>query len=69
MPNSKKSPDVNVKTIRTASLLIQRHGMAALAFAEAQAGRLTTEGHSSSAAEWRAVAAAVRHVTSAKSPG
>ncbi len=69
MPNSKKSPDVNVKTIRTASLLIERHGMDALAFAEAQAERLATEGHIGSAAEWRAVAAAGRQVALTHTPG
>ena len=54
-----KPPDVNVRTMRTAKTLIERHGGGALAFAEAQAERLAKEGSAASAGEWRAVAAAI----------
>ncbi len=51
---------VNVRTLRTAKTLVERHGVGALAFAEAQAKRLAKDGSATSAEEWRAVAAAIR---------
>ena len=57
-----KSPDVNVRMLRTAKMLIERHGGGALAFAETQAERLTKDGSAASAEEWRAVAAAIREL-------
>jgi hypothetical protein len=57
------TPDVDVRTIRTAKTLIERHGEGALAFAETQIERLAKDGSSASANEWKAVAAAIRQLT------
>lgn len=59
-----RPPDVNVRAIRTATTLIERHGAGALAFAEDQAQRLAKDGSTASAEEWRAVAAAIRELSS-----
>jgi hypothetical protein len=63
MAKPQEPPDVNVRTLRTAKTLIERHGDGALAFAEAQAERLFKDGSKASALEWRAVAAAIRHLS------
>ncbi len=58
-----KPSDVNVRTLRTAKTLIERHGGGALAYVEAQAERLAKDGSAASAEEWRAVAAAIRELS------
>lgn len=63
MANRQDTQDVNVRTLRTAKTLLERHGGGALAFAEAQAERLAKDGSAASAVEWRAVAAAVRQLS------
>lgn len=63
MAKPQKPPDVNVRTLRTAKTLIERHGDGALAFAESQAERLGQDGSAASAEEWRAIAAAIRQLT------
>jgi len=55
-------PEPNISAIRTAEMLIERYGAGALAEAEAQAERLAQAGSAASAEEWRAVAAAIRHI-------
>ena len=61
-------PDVDVRTLQTAKTLIERHGDGALSFAETQAARLAQDGKAKSAAEWAAVAAAIRHLAPPKEP-
>lgn len=63
MANLQDAQVVNVRTLRTAKTLIERHGGGALTFAEAQAERLAKEGSAASAGEWRAVAAAIRELS------
>jgi hypothetical protein len=65
MAKPPETPDINVRTIRTAKTLIERHGDGALGFAETQAERLAKDGSKASAAEWKAVAAAIRQLTGA----
>lgn len=62
MSKPEEPPGVDVRTLKTAKTLIERHGEGALAFAEAQAARLAQDGNAKSAAEWTAVAAAIRHL-------
>lgn len=68
MAKPEEPPDVDVRTLQTARTLIERHGDGALSFAEAQAARLAEDGKKKSAAEWAAIAAAIRHLTPPKRP-
>jgi hypothetical protein len=61
MAKPREPAGVDVRTLRTAKTLIERHGDGALAFAEAQAERLGKGGSKSSAEEWNA--AAIRHLS------
>lgn len=63
MANAQETPCVDVRAIRTAATLIERHGDGALAFTETQAERLSKDGCEASAENWRAVAAAIRQLT------
>jgi hypothetical protein len=63
MTKKQDTENVDVRTLRTARTLIDRHGDGALAFAETQAERLAKDGSATSAAEWRAVASAIRELS------
>ena len=66
MPEPKPPPELNITTLRTAEMLIERHGSEALAFAEAQAARLLAEGKKTSPVDWQAVVAVIRHLLATK---
>ena len=66
MAKAKPPQGVNITTIRTAEMLIERHGDEALKFAEAQAERLERAGSESSAVDWRDVIAAIRRIQEEK---
>lgn len=63
MAGAQDLPVVDVRAIRTAKTLIERHGDGALAFSETQAERLSKDGCQESADEWKAVGAAIRQLT------
>jgi hypothetical protein len=59
-------PAVHVAAVRTAEMLIQRHGDAAKGFAQAQADRLIKDGSEAGAVEWRRVVAAICEIQTEK---
>jgi|RhiMethySRZTD1v2_1073278.scaffolds.fasta_scaffold2203435_1 hypothetical protein len=66
MAKAKPPQGINITTIRTAELLIERHGDEALKFAEVQAERLERAGSESSAVDWRDVIAAIKKIQEEK---
>jgi hypothetical protein len=67
MPERSNPGTVAATALRTAQILIERHGEGALAFAKAQAQQLARSGADASAADWRAVVAAIESLLAAKS--
>ena len=66
MAKPKPPPGLNITTIRTAELLIERHGDEALKFAEAQLTRLAREGSEASSVDWQSVILAITHLLQEK---
>jgi hypothetical protein len=66
MATPKQPPGLNITTIRTAELLIERHGDEALKFAEAQVARLAREGSDASSVDWNGVILAIKYLLQEK---
>lgn len=65
MPTLKPPGTVAMTALRTAEMLIERHGAKALAFAEEQVRRLAQAGAAESAVDWRAVVEAIKELEAA----
>jgi hypothetical protein len=61
MSNPKSPPGVSITTIRTAELLIERHGDGALSFAEEQVRRFALTG-GGTLVDWEAVVSAIKEI-------
>jgi len=65
MPDRRPPGAVAMTAVRTAQMLIERHGADALAFAEAQIERLSRKEAPESVVDWRTVVEAIKELQAA----
>lgn len=62
LSNPKSPPTVSITTIRTAELLIERHGDAALSFAETQVQQAARMGGGETLVDWESIVLAIKGI-------